>query len=437
MSKLKNISGFPEWLPEQKIVEDRIIGIIRRIYQSYGFTPIETPAVELLSTLTSKGEIDKEIYVVKRLHAPEKEEAALALHYDLTVPFARYVAQHFSKLSFPFRRYQCQKSWRGERAQKGRFREFYQFDLDIIGRDTLPLAADAEVISAMDQVFRTLDVGKHVMRVNNRKVLLGIYTSLGLSAEQAKGAITAVDKIAKIGRAGVLKELTEKITLDQNQAERITDLAEVRIPPSDVEYILSNLDVDNKLFKQGKDELVELISLLPLVAQSNIQIDLSLARGLDYYTGTIVEVQMVDYPEFGTLAGGGRYDDLASEFINKKLPGVGMTFGLTRFLDLVFNHNLLAVSEKTPVKVLVAVPSEEQRPACNSLASEFRDAGVACEVFLGSQRIGKQIEYADARGIPFVAFRNVEDETVEIKDLTKKEQYKINVPDWCAENFRR
>ncbi|MBX7137747.1 MAG: histidine--tRNA ligase [Oligoflexia bacterium] len=436
MSKIKNISGFPEWLPQQKIVEERLIQRIKAIYSSFGFTPIETPAVELVSTLTSGSEVDKEIYAIRRLHDDGTKEAELALHFDLTVPLARYVAQHFSELDFPFKRYQLQKSWRGDRPQKGRFREFYQFDIDIIARDTLPLSADAETIMVLDQVFEALDCGKYLIRLNNRKILLGIYASLGLDDEQRRAAIVAVDKILKIGRDGVTKELTEQVKLDSLVAEKIVDLADVRIVPSEAEYILSSLEIDDKTFVSGKQELVELISILPEETLKNIQIDLSLARGLDYYTGVILEVQLEDYPQFGTVASGGRYDDLASRFINKKLPGVGVSLGLTRFLDLAFSNDLFPLDRKSPTQVLVAVNSEQQRKACNEVAQRIRDNGIACEVSLGSQRLGKQIDYADAKGVRFVIFVDPDTQHLEVKDLVSKEQHPIgDLSSWCRTTF--
>lgn len=436
MRKLKNISGFPEWLPEQKIVEERLIERIKSIYQSFGFTPIETPAVELLTTLLSKGEIDKEIYAVRRHSSAGSEEADLGLHFDLTVPFARYVAQHFAALHFPFKRYQLQKVWRGERPQKGRFREFYQFDIDVIARDTLPLACDAEVITVLDQVFTSLEVGKHLVRVNDRKILLGLYESLGLDQEQSKVAITAVDKIGKIGRDGVMMELLNKLKLEPAVAEKIVDLTEIRINPSEVEYVLSSLEIDSTTFTQGKNDLINLLRLLPEQTRKNLQVDLSLARGLDYYTGVIVEVFLVDHPQFGTLASGGRYDDLASEFINKKLPGVGVSFGITRFLDLAFSANLYTLQAKTISKVLVALHSEEQRPRCNELAGAIRSHGIACEVSYAPLKLGKQIEYAADRGIPYVFFVSPESGQVEVKDLRNKAQVAVNdLSKWCQDAF--
>jgi len=229
MAKISNISGFPEWLPDQKLVEERIIAQIRQIYSSFGYTPIETPAVELLSTLASKGVVSKEIYALHRAQEQEddgKKESQLALHFDLTVPFARYVAQHNGELSFPFRRYQVQKVWRGDRPQKGRAREFYQFDLDVVGRDTLPLCLEAEVLSAFDRAWCAIGVPGHRIRINNRKILLGFYSSLGLNEEQRVSAIRIVDKIDKIGAKGVQSELVKDPSITEAIAEKIISIAE-------------------------------------------------------------------------------------------------------------------------------------------------------------------------------------------------------------------
>lgn len=437
MAKLKNISGFPEWLPAQKIVEDRLLETIRRVYGSFGFSPIETRSVEPVSTLAAKG-VDKEIYVVQRLHAAESDDAGLALHFDLTVPFARYVAQNFNELVFPFKRYQIQKSWRGERPQKGRFREFYQCDIDIVARDVLPLSADAEAVTVMDQVFRTIAVGRHVIRLNNRKILLGIYSSLGLREEERRQAITAVDKISKIGREGVLKELQDGMGLDLAVAEKIADLAEIKVSASEAEYILSKLEIDDRLFEDGRREMLALLELLPAETGKCVQFDLSLARGLDYYTGVIVEFVFEDHPEFGTVAAGGRYDDLASQFINKKLPGVGMSFGLTRFLDMAFEHGLFPLEEKCPSQILVTVYREEDRAECNRIAQVLRDHGLCAEVFLSSPKLGKQIDYADARGIPQILFFDAQKNKIEVKDLRTKEQaYVPDLEKWASAQAAR
>ncbi len=423
--KIESISGFPEWLPEQKIAEDRLVSKIKKIYEGFGFIPLETPSVELLSSLSSKGVIEKEIYVIKRYHAEESEEAQLALHFDLTVPLARYVGQHFANLTFPFKRYQLQRSWRGEKPQRGRFREFYQFDIDTIALDNLPLSCDSEILAAVDKVFATLNLGKYVIKVNNRKLLLGFFSALGLEGDKAQEAIRIVDKLDKIGEAGVSRELGSSLGLDNQRIERIMTVSRLKLAVTDIEKLRSELlglGVDGDLFRQGVDELCTVFSLLSPASRTNVRLELSVARGLDYYTGIVIETYLTDYAQFGAVCSGGRYEDLASQFINKKLPGVGVSIGVTRLLSLLFENNLLDTTEKTPSKVLVTVDLEENRAACNALAETLRGYGVACEVYYKSPKFGKQIEYADRKGIRYCMFISAKDGAVEVKDLKTKEQ---------------
>jgi histidyl-tRNA synthetase len=433
MSKVGKISGFPEWLPEQKIAEDRVISMIRRIYESYGFAPIETPAVELLSTLGSKGVIEKEIFTVRRLRAEESQEAELGLHFDLTVPLARYVAQHQAALQFPFRRYQCQKVWRGERPQRGRFREFYQFDIDIVGRDELPLSCDAEVVSILGLVMRELAFGPFEVRINSRKLLGGLFAELGLDQGACKSAITAVDKLLKIGPAGVRDELVKISGVTPQAIETIMKSTEIQCGADELPQRISSLGLSNPLIEEGVQELVLIYGLLPESVRGNVIIDVSLARGLDYYTGLIVETTLTEHLEFGSVFSGGRYDDLASEFTTQKLPGVGVSIGLSRLMDLAFSKGLLATSRKSPTQAVVAVYAESDRKLCNEIAHELRAAGLPTEVYYKSPKLGKQIDYAEAKGAKFVLFVDAATRSVEAKNLETKEQ--VKVPDlraWAA-----
>lgn len=433
MAKITNISGFPEWLPEEKLVEDQVIETIKHIFLSHGFVPLETRSVEYVSTLLSDGEVTKEIYGLQRLQneEAEKSEASLALHFDLTVPFARYVAEHFNALNFPFRRYQLQKSWRGEKPQEGRFREFYQFDVDIIARDELPLCHDAELLQIIEKVFTKLNLADYTIRVNNRKLLLGFYASLGLSTEAQRKAIGIVDKLNKIRVDGVAKELACALNLEQSKIDQILALTKIQIKASAAAAELAKITGSDELLKQGISELLRVIELCPDRTKDKVVLDLSLARGLDYYTGTIIETHLTPYPALGSVCGGGRYEDLASRFIKQKLPGVGMSIGLTRLLSAVFKEKLIPVQKKSPTTVLVTVLSEEERPTSIAAAEKFRDSGVAAEVFHLSSKLGKQIDYADTRGIPFVAFISDGGAKVELKDLTTKEQKEIQITEWC------
>jgi histidyl-tRNA synthetase len=439
MSKIKNISGFPEWLPAQKLLEEQIIQIIQTIYKSFGFTPIETPAVELKSTLSSKGVIDKEIYLLRRaLQDPnsndKNDEDELALHFDLTVPFARYVAQHFNDLVFPFKRYQLQKVWRGERPQRGRFREFYQFDIDIVARDTLPISCDAEIISAFHKVFTALNIGKFEIRINNRKILLGLYEELGLDTSTQKQVITIVDKLDKIGIDGITKELSSVLKLSQPVIDKIVKYTSYRFPISQTENQILDLgEIKSASYKAGVEEVIRLAQLCP---NDSVVFDLSLARGLDYYTGTIFEIHLPDFPEFGTVSSGGRYEDLATQFINHKLPGVGGSIGLSRLMDLIFKNNLKPLSVACPTQILFTVFSEDLRPQINKLADICRDKGIPAEVYPSAPKLGKQIEYADKKGINFCAFLDDASGKIRIKDIVAKEEKEYSsVEDWIAIKF--
>ena len=428
------ISGFPEWLPEQKILENKLIETIRSVYESYGFAPIETPAVELVSTLASKGVVDKEIFAVKRLKDEGSEEAELALHFDLTVPFARYVAQHAKDLVFPFKRYQVQKVWRGDRPQRGRFREFYQFDNDTVARNELPISCDAEGFSAISQALKKIEVPSFVSRVNNRKVLQGFYRSLGLTEDQRKQAIICVDKLDKIGISGVEIELTKALVGSVDKISMILDLAQLRSTPAEFRTVTKKFAIEDEWFEMGLSELEKLFSLLPSSVVEHTEVDFSLARGLDYYTGLIAEFVFPEHREFGTFAGGGRYDNLASDFTKEKLPGVGFSIGFSRLFDLILSKSLLPLGSKSASQLLVSVYAEEQRSRCNQIAEEFRSQGVACEVYYLSPKLGRQIEYAEAKGMRYVAFLNAETGALAVKDIQTKQQVEVNdIAVWSKE----
>lgn len=432
--KPSNISGFNELLPEEKLVEDRFLNRIKSIYELHGFTPIETAAVEMLETLEVEGEITREIFLVSRkVHdAGESSEAKLALHYDLTVPFARYTAQNFDKLSFPFRRYQIQKSWRGERAQEGRAREFYQCDIDIIARDNLPLSCDAEILTVVDKVLSTLEIGKHLIRVNNRKILHGFYSSFGLNEATRVQVIGAVDKLAKIGESGVTKELA-KLGVSSEIAQKILDFCKRKASPADLSAKMSDLKVDSQLYAEGLAELSKVLELVPEKNRGSILIDFSLARGLDYYTGLILETYLVDHMNIGSVCGGGRYDDLASRFTKFKLPGVGVSVGLTRIMSAVVSKKLANFDKRVPTKVLVSVYSEEQRKRCNEVAEQLRSLNVSTEVYFSDAKLGKQIEYADKKGIQYILFINAETGAMEVKDINTKQQSPLNnLEEWAS-----
>ncbi|HZO15948.1 MAG TPA: histidine--tRNA ligase [Polyangiaceae bacterium] len=418
--KPRAISGFPEWLPEQKIVEERMLRIIVGAFERFGFAPIETPAVERIEVLTAKGVAEKEIYALTRLAAGEGEDPSteLALHFDLTVPLARYVAQHFGSLTFPFRRYQIQKVWRGERPQAGRFREFYQCDIDIVGNGELSLLNDAEIPCVIDVIFRQMQIGRFVVRINNRKLLQGIIEDHG--AGDIPAVLRAIDALEKIGADKVAGELEKHMS--RGGASEL--LALLGSAPK-----LDDLDKHQggPVFAQGLAQLREVVDgLIALgMPEESFAVDVSIARGLDYYTGTVYETRLVDAPEIGSVCSGGRYDDLATNYTKQRLPGVGISIGLTRLLSRLFDAGLLMAKEKTPAPVLVTVMDRERLPEYLRMAAELRGAGIATELFTEPKKLKVQLRYADQKGFRCVILAGDQElaaNQVLIKNLATAEQ---------------
>jgi histidyl-tRNA synthetase len=425
MAKITALTGFPEWLPEQGLVEQRLIERVRETFELFGFTPLETRAVEPLDVLLKKGATDKEIYVLRRLHAEEGEQADLGLHFDLTVPFARYVAQHRGALTFPFKRYQIQKVWRGERPQQGRYREFYQADIDVIAEGELPLHFDAEMALLLHELVSSLPIPRIQLRLNNRKVLEGYYRALGI--EQVADVLRSVDKLDKIGEEGVTKALLEENELSAAQAESCLALARIRGAGREVVAQVRALGASHPLLEQGLEELAFVMGALEGLPAGAVVADLRIARGLDYYTGTVYEGVLVERPELGTVCSGGRYDNLASDD-KHKLPGVGVSLGLSRILGFMFAQGALKASRATPTLVLVALVSEEQRPLCYAAAKQLRQRRFATEVFHAPQKFGKQIRYAERKGIPYVLF--LTDNGSELRDIRSGEQKAVDLATW-------
>lgn len=424
--KPKPISGFPEWLPEERIVEQKWFDHIRRVFESYGFCSIETPSVEEIDVLLAKGEVDKEIYAIERIHKDpdEKSEARLAQHFDQTVPFARYVAQHFNELVFPFKRYQMQRVWRGERPQMGRMREFYQCDIDVIHVDSLPLSFDAEVAAIMYEVLEGLNIGRVQLRINNRKILMGLIQSMGIA--DPTPITRAVDKLEKIGEAEVTKLLVEA-GLAAPQAQNIISLTRSG-------KNLSSLTPENDQMREGIEELSFVLDNLKHLPAHAVVADLSIVRGLDYYTGTVYETRLLDVPEFtGSVCSGGRYDDLAGSYINKHLPGVGISIGFSRLFDVIRQSrpDLLKVGVKSPAHILMVLPSEEKRALAAQTARTLRARGYNVELYHAPQKVKKQMEYASKKGIPYVWFPPFEDGNVhEVKNMTTGDQSPADPNTW-------
>lgn len=439
MSGIKPISGFPEWLPQEKVIEEDFLEKIRSVFRLHGFCPIETPAIERAGTLIAKGGNEKEIYKIGRLHAAsdssESGDNDLALHFDLTVPMARYIAQHEHHLAFPFRRYQIQPVWRGERAQAGRFRQFYQCDIDIVGRGTLPLSCDAEIPAVVAGILRALDIGEFQIRINNRKILQGFLSGIGIGTEYHHAVMGCVDKLEKIGEDAVIEEVRSVLGDSGFDVSKILSFLSKRIALQEVSDLVS-VSTDES-YRKGVAELAEVVfmALAKGVSPDELVIDLSIARGLDYYTGTVFETRLVRYPEVGSVCSGGRYENLVGSFAEGNFPGVGMSIGLTRLLSQLFRLEIVKSGSQSYTKILIVpLASDAAIDAyVEGFASRLRGWGVPCEISLiGGNKVVKHIEYATKKGIPFVGFigeTELADGTVAMKDLQARTQENIPISD--------
>jgi len=424
------VSGFPEWLPEQRLIELRWMDTIRRVFESYGFCSIETPSVEAIEILLAKGETDKEIYAVQRLQLDDEvSEARLGLHYDLTVPLARYVAEHFQNLVFPFKRYQIQRAWRGERPQEGRYREFYQCDIDVINPDHLPLQFDADMPAIMYEILFRLQMGDFQIRISNRKILEGFCRGLGIDYPIA--VIRLVDKLDKIGKKGVLSLLESDLTLPHKVALRCLALANIRT--TDLSFVerVQALGVVSDLLNEGLEELAYVIEALRTLPSGILLADLSIARGFDYYTGTVYEAKLLDFPAYPSICSGGRYDNLAGAFINRKLPGVGISLGLTRLFAKLVTEKRLRVGSKCPTQVLVIFPRAERREEAIRTANTLRERGLNVELYHAPAKLAQQLRYASRKGIPYVWFPPFEEGGMhEVKHMASEKQEVADPAAW-------
>lgn len=430
MTMLNSLSGYPEWLPEDRIVEQLIVKTIQEKFEVFGFTSLETRSVEPLDIILSKGETDKEIYCLRRLQATEEEaDKNIGLHFDLTVPLARYIKENRNKLTFPFRRYQIQKAWRGERPGLGRYREFLQADIDVIDSQPLTVQSDIEVIKATNDILSALPIPDVNLFVNNRKLLEGFYRGLGI--ERITDVLRIVDKIDKIGEEKVLFCLVDDLNVPRTHAEKCIEFGKIK--GNNVERIkdsVNSFSISHPLLTEGLKELCSLLTAFDHIDNSRIIADLSIARGFDYYTGTVCEGKFAQFPSYPTVAAGGRYDNLVSDS-NFKLPGVGMSLGITRILGLVLHEGLIHASRKTPSCILVALVSEETRQKSDEIASILRSRKIPCEVYSRPDKYGKQISYADTKGIPFVWFPcETNNGHGELRDLRKREQSSADPNIW-------
>lgn len=416
-------------LPDEQVLFNRILGIITDVYASYGYLPIETSAFERIETLSVKGDIKNEIYGVFRLQDPNDTDNRFALRFDHTVPLARYVANNFHELTFPFKRRAIGKVWRGERAMRGRFREFYQADIDVIDIDTLSLNFDAECASVIFDVFSKLDIGKFNIHLNNRKLVQGFLEAIDVPHDSVFEVMLVLDKLAKIGASETAILLTQQVKLPSSVADRCVEFCGSRADKEDMRNILKSLPV-SKLLEEGKRELETVASLLRHIPHGFVDIDLSIMRGLDYYTGTVYECTLEAAPEVGSICSGGRYDDLASRFINKKLPGVGLSIGVSRLFHILMEKNLIKAPSKFEMDALIAILNSDQRIKAIELAHELRQRTLKIEVYADEAKLGKQIKYADKKRIPYVIF--IEEDGYSAKNLHTGEQVVVSTIDQLA-----
>ena len=403
MDKIKprTLSGFMELLPDKQVQMDKMRAVLAETYARYGFTPLDTPAIEAAEVLLAKGggETEKQIYRFT------KGDSDLALRFDLTVPLAKYVAANYGQLTFPFRRYQIGKVWRGERAQRGRFREFYQADIDIIGDGALDILNEAEIPAIIYDTFTRLGLHRFRIRVNNRKVLNGFFAILGLS-EQAGDVLRTIDKLDKIGADKVRALLTDTCGITSGQADEILRFIACPGTSADKLAFLEQYRGRNETFDTGLDELRTVVGYLPAfgVPEENFELDLTIARGLDYYTGTVYETVLLDHPEVGSICSGGRYDDLAGYYTNKSLPGVGISIGLTRLFYILQEQNMISDAVLTAPADVLILPMTDDLSAAVALASMLRAGGLRVQLYSESKKFKAKIGYADKLGIPFVIF---------------------------------
>ena len=427
--KPRTLSGFMELLPNKQLRFEKMMEILRSTYASYGFAPLDTPAIEDAQILLAKGggETEKQIYRF------QKGDSDLALRFDLTVPLAKYVALHYNELAFPFRRYQISKVYRGERAQRGRFREFYQADIDIIGDGKLDILNEAEIPAIIYKVFKGFGLNRFQIRVNNRKILNGFYSMLGLT-EKSGDIMRTVDKLDKIGPNKVRALLLEENGLTENQARDILRFISISGTNSEVLAALEIYADRNDLFDQGLSELKAVTANLSAfgVPEENFAVDLTIARGLDYYTGTVYETTLLDHPEIGSVCSGGRYDNLAGYYIDKPLPGVGISIGLTRLFYVLDEQGLLNPKlPSAPADALVLPMTETPGPAI-ALAETLRSAGLRVQLYGEQKKFKQKMAYANKLGVPFAVLLG-EDEIAEgkcsVKNMVTGEQVKLSPAD--------
>ena len=429
--KPRTLSGFMELLPDKQVQFDRMVELLRRSYSLYGFTPLDTPVIEASEVLLAKGGGETE----KQMYRFTKGDTDLSLRFDLTVPLAKYVALHYADLTFPFRRFQIGKVYRGERAQRGRFREFYQADIDVIGDGKLDISNEAEIPSIIYRAFSALGLKRFQIRVNNRKILNGFYAMLGLT-QQSGEIMRTVDKLDKIG-ASKVKELLVEGGVSEDNAQEILHFIGISGGNQAVLAALETYRGRNEVFDTGLDELTTVVKYLAAfgVPETHFAVDLTIARGLDYYTGTVYETTMLDHPEIGSICSGGRYDNLAEYYTDKQLPGVGISIGLTRLFFVLEDQGYLNGEMNTaPADALILPMTDDLSPAI-AFAARLRQAGVRAQLYTEQRKFKQKMSYADKLAIPYVVFLG-EDEiakgAVSVKDMATGEQQTLSQEEGTA-----
>lgn len=426
------LPGFMELLPEDQILFNQMSDTIRKVYEKFGFLPLDTPTIELSEVLLAKagGETEKQIYRF------QKGDHDLSLRFDLTVPLARYVSQHAADLVFPFKRYQISKVFRGERPQKGRFREFYQCDIDIIGNDELDLVYDAEMPAVIYHVFKELNMGAFTIRLNNRKVLNGFFKELGLEDKIAE-VLRIIDKLEKIGEEKVTQELAE-LEVTEEAIAKILQLIHIKGSNEQIVESLRQMAIEEPLFHAGVEELAQVTEYMRQLGMEEeyFAIDLTIARGLDYYTGTVYETMLNDYPKLGSVCSGGRYDNLTGYYTKQKMPGIGISIGLTRLFSQLKEEKVIEATKKSLVEVLVVPMGPEQMPQALKAAQQLRQADIKTDVYYQQKGMKQKMKYAGKLGIPYVMLIGEEEAAngqVTLKDMNQGQQATMAIEDAIAQ----
>ncbi len=423
--KPKTLPGFMELLPNEQILFNKMKEKIEKTYQKYGFLPLDTPIIEDAKVLLAKagGETEKQIYRF------EKGENDLALRFDLTVPLAKYVTQYYDKLSFPFKRYQIGKVYRGEKPQRGRYREFYQCDVDIIGDGKLSIINDAELPAIIYDTFKNLGFDDFTICINNRKILNGLFASLELTEESAE-ILRIIDKIDKIGKEAVRVELAKEIG---NKIDTIIEFISIEGNNEDKIEALKSMNIDNDIFQEGLKEIEQLTKFIKIfgVPENYYNIDLTIARGLDYYTGTVYETFLNQYRNLGSICSGGRYDNLAGFYTDRQMPGVGISIGLSRLFFQLIDNNIITADEQSIADVLVVSMSDEYEKVAE-IASKLRENGINTQVNIEDQKLGKKFKYADNLNVKYVIVigeDEIKNNVVSLKNMDTGEQQTITLED--------